>query len=108
MLNQLGIEQSEVPKMCLDLYKEYGTTMAGLKVKNSFYSNKTKPKPELTKTESFFKNSMTISLFVHRLWVTNSTTMSSMNTSMEDFPTRSSNLIQSSATSFSLCLTGKS
>ena len=32
MLNQLGIEESEVPKMCLDLYKEYGTTMAGLKV----------------------------------------------------------------------------
>lgn len=32
MLNQLGIEVSEVPKMCLDLYKEYGTTMAGLKV----------------------------------------------------------------------------
>lgn len=32
MLNQLGIEESEVPKLCLDLYKEYGTTMAGLKV----------------------------------------------------------------------------
>lgn len=32
MLNQLGIEESEVPKMCLDLYREHGTTMAGLKV----------------------------------------------------------------------------
>lgn len=32
MLNELGIEKSEVPKMCLDLYREYGTTMAGLKV----------------------------------------------------------------------------
>lgn len=53
MLNQLGIEESEVPKMCLDLYKEYGTTMAGLKVKKSFYSNQTKPKPELTKTEPY-------------------------------------------------------
>lgn len=31
MLNQLGIEESEVPKMCLDLYREHGTTMAGLK-----------------------------------------------------------------------------
>ncbi|KAL6657533.1 hypothetical protein ACP70R_005313 [Stipagrostis hirtigluma subsp. patula] len=32
MLNKLKIEESQVPKMCLDLYKEYGTTMAGLKV----------------------------------------------------------------------------
>ncbi|KAL6841926.1 hypothetical protein ACP4OV_028438 [Aristida adscensionis] len=31
MLNKLKIEESQVPKMCLDLYKEYGTTMAGLK-----------------------------------------------------------------------------
>uniref|UniRef100_A0A0E0AN58 Uncharacterized protein n=1 Tax=Oryza glumipatula TaxID=40148 RepID=A0A0E0AN58_9ORYZ len=32
MLNKLQIEESLVPKMCLDLYREYGTTMAGLKV----------------------------------------------------------------------------
>ncbi|KAL6657532.1 hypothetical protein ACP70R_005312 [Stipagrostis hirtigluma subsp. patula] len=32
MLHKLQIEESQVPKMCLDLYKEYGTTMAGLKV----------------------------------------------------------------------------
>ncbi|WOL04007.1 hypothetical protein Cni_G12728 [Canna indica] len=31
MLRHLQIEESQVPKMCLDLYKEYGTTMAGLK-----------------------------------------------------------------------------
>ncbi|KAJ1697723.1 hypothetical protein LUZ63_006235 [Rhynchospora breviuscula] len=31
MGHQLSIKESEVPKMCLDLYKEYGTTMAGLK-----------------------------------------------------------------------------
>eukprot|EP00262_Sarcandra_glabra_P019774 TRINITY_DN760_c0_g1_i1.p1 TRINITY_DN760_c0_g1~~TRINITY_DN760_c0_g1_i1.p1 ORF type:complete len:311 (+),score=75.38 TRINITY_DN760_c0_g1_i1:33-965(+) len=31
MLNTLQIEESEVPRMCLELYKEYGTTMAGLK-----------------------------------------------------------------------------
>jgi hypothetical protein len=31
MLNKLKIEEVQVPKMCLDLYKEYGTTMAGLK-----------------------------------------------------------------------------
>ncbi|KAK4749746.1 hypothetical protein SAY87_027195 [Trapa incisa] len=31
MLQNLGIEESEVPLMCLELYKEYGTTMAGLK-----------------------------------------------------------------------------
>lgn len=41
MLHHLNIEESEVPKMCLDLYREYGTTMAGLKVKKkdlSFFS----------------------------------------------------------------------
>ncbi|KAL6539008.1 hypothetical protein OROMI_025334 [Orobanche minor] len=31
MLHHLNIEGSEVPRMCLELYKEYGTTMAGLK-----------------------------------------------------------------------------
>lgn len=31
MLKHLHIEESLVPKMCLDFYKEYGTTMAGLK-----------------------------------------------------------------------------
>ncbi|KAF6163481.1 hypothetical protein GIB67_029330 [Kingdonia uniflora] len=31
MLKYLKIEESEVPGMCLDLYREYGTTMAGLK-----------------------------------------------------------------------------
>ncbi|KAL8129402.1 hypothetical protein V2J09_018557 [Rumex salicifolius] len=31
MLNRLHIVESQVPKMCLDLYKEHGTTMAGLK-----------------------------------------------------------------------------
>ncbi|CAI9104002.1 OLC1v1002604C1 [Oldenlandia corymbosa var. corymbosa] len=31
MLHQLGIEESQVPRMCLELYREYGTTMAGLK-----------------------------------------------------------------------------
>ncbi|KAL6954405.1 hypothetical protein U1Q18_040864, partial [Sarracenia purpurea var. burkii] len=31
MLQHLHIEENEVPRMCLDLYREYGTTMAGLK-----------------------------------------------------------------------------
>ncbi|XP_058083533.1 uncharacterized protein LOC131231386 [Magnolia sinica] len=31
MLHHLHIEESEVPRMCFELYKEYGTTMAGLK-----------------------------------------------------------------------------
>lgn len=31
MLHHLHIEESEVPSMCLELYKEHGTTMAGLK-----------------------------------------------------------------------------
>lgn len=33
MLKFLHIEESEVPRMCLELYREHGTTMAGLKVK---------------------------------------------------------------------------
>lgn len=32
MLNRMHIEESEVPRLCLELYKEHGTTMAGLKV----------------------------------------------------------------------------
>ncbi|XP_010544916.1 PREDICTED: uncharacterized protein C24B11.05 [Tarenaya hassleriana] len=39
MLNRLGIEETLVPKMCLDLYKEYGTTMAGLKVMGYEFDN---------------------------------------------------------------------
>nr|XP_016502506.1 PREDICTED: uncharacterized protein C24B11.05-like [Nicotiana tabacum] len=31
MLHYLDIEETEVPKMCLELYREHGTTMAGLK-----------------------------------------------------------------------------
>ncbi|PWA90825.1 haloacid dehalogenase-like hydrolase (HAD) superfamily protein [Artemisia annua] len=31
MRTYLNIEESEVPSMCLDLYREHGTTMAGLK-----------------------------------------------------------------------------
>ncbi|KAJ9544022.1 hypothetical protein OSB04_023729 [Centaurea solstitialis] len=31
MLTYLKIEESQVPDMCLDLYREHGTTMAGLK-----------------------------------------------------------------------------
>ncbi|XP_050388075.1 uncharacterized protein C24B11.05 [Argentina anserina] len=31
MLQHLDIEESEVPRVCLELYREYGTTMAGLK-----------------------------------------------------------------------------
>ncbi|RDX62274.1 hypothetical protein CR513_59411, partial [Mucuna pruriens] len=31
MLKHLHMEESEVPKICLDFYREYGTTMAGLK-----------------------------------------------------------------------------
>ncbi|KAK6142161.1 hypothetical protein DH2020_005216 [Rehmannia glutinosa] len=30
MINKLGIEEDKVPVMCAQLYKEYGTTMAGL------------------------------------------------------------------------------
>ncbi|KAL5538175.1 hypothetical protein UlMin_042799 [Ulmus minor] len=39
MLRYLHIEESQVPKMCLDLYKEYGTTMAGLKALGYEFDN---------------------------------------------------------------------
>ncbi|PIM97542.1 Haloacid dehalogenase-like hydrolase [Handroanthus impetiginosus] len=39
MLHQLHIEEIEVPRMCLDLYKEYGTTMAGLKALGYEFDN---------------------------------------------------------------------
>lgn len=32
MITKLGIEEDKVPVMCAQLYKEYGTTMAGLRV----------------------------------------------------------------------------
>lgn len=32
MSNHLHIDQELIPKLCLELYKEHGTTMAGLKV----------------------------------------------------------------------------
>ncbi|XP_008775418.2 uncharacterized protein LOC103695783 isoform X2 [Phoenix dactylifera] len=39
MLHHLRIEKSQVPRMCLDLYKEYGTTMAGLKALGFEFDN---------------------------------------------------------------------
>lgn len=33
MIEKLGIDETKVPEMCISLYKEYGTTMAGLRVK---------------------------------------------------------------------------
>ncbi|GAB4834889.1 hypothetical protein Ancab_033156 [Ancistrocladus abbreviatus] len=39
MLQQLHIEESEVPRMCLELYREYGTTMAGLKAIGFDFNN---------------------------------------------------------------------
>ena len=32
MITKLGIAEDKVPEMCVRLYKEYGTTMAGLRV----------------------------------------------------------------------------
>ncbi|KAJ6334801.1 hypothetical protein OIU77_024896 [Salix suchowensis] len=39
MLHQLQIEESEVPRMCLELYREHGTTMAGLKALGYEFNN---------------------------------------------------------------------
>lgn len=39
MLHQLHIEESEVPRMCLELYREHGTTMAGLKALGYEFDN---------------------------------------------------------------------
>lgn len=35
MVEKLGIDEAKVPEMCVSLYKEYGTTMAGLRVRLS-------------------------------------------------------------------------
>ncbi|KAF8401196.1 hypothetical protein HHK36_012127 [Tetracentron sinense] len=39
MIQHLQIDESEVPKMCLELYREYGTTMAGLKALGYQFDN---------------------------------------------------------------------
>ncbi|KEH43164.1 uncharacterized protein C24B11.05 isoform X1 [Medicago truncatula] len=39
MLEHLHIEESKVPKMCLDLYLEHGTTMAGMKALGYEFDN---------------------------------------------------------------------
>jgi len=39
MLQQLHMEEAQVPRMCLELYKEYGTTMAGLKALGYEFDN---------------------------------------------------------------------
>ncbi|KAJ7977765.1 Haloacid dehalogenase-like hydrolase (HAD) superfamily protein [Quillaja saponaria] len=39
MLEHLDIEESEVPRMCLELYREYGTTMTGLKALGYEFDN---------------------------------------------------------------------
>jgi len=39
MWHHLLIEESQIAKMCLDLYKEYGTTMAGLKALGYEFDN---------------------------------------------------------------------
>jgi hypothetical protein len=36
MCGHLQIEESQIAEMCLELYREYGTTMAGLKVQIVF------------------------------------------------------------------------
>ncbi|RWR95134.1 HAD-like domain-containing protein [Cinnamomum micranthum f. kanehirae] len=39
MMHHLKMERSEVPRMCLELYKEHGTTMAGLKALDYEFDN---------------------------------------------------------------------
>ncbi|KAK9699110.1 hypothetical protein RND81_08G153300 [Saponaria officinalis] len=39
MLKYLHIDEADVPTMCLELYKEYGTTMAGLKALGYEFDN---------------------------------------------------------------------
>ncbi|CAA6663676.1 unnamed protein product [Spirodela intermedia] len=51
MLNHLNIDRELIPKLCLELYKEHGTTMAGLKALGYEFDNdeyhKLKPDPVL-------------------------------------------------------------
>ena len=37
MRDHLQIEESQIAEMCLELYREYGTTMSGLKVQFVFF-----------------------------------------------------------------------
>lgn len=39
MLQHLHMDETEVPRMCLELYREYGTTMAGLKALGYEFDN---------------------------------------------------------------------
>ncbi|KAL0372654.1 UNVERIFIED_CONTAM: hypothetical protein Scaly_0947000 [Sesamum calycinum] len=39
MVHQLHMEESEVPRLCLELYRDYGTTMAGLKALGYEFDN---------------------------------------------------------------------
>ncbi|KAK4423527.1 hypothetical protein Salat_1935500 [Sesamum alatum] len=39
MLHHLDMEESEVPRLCLELYRDYGTTMAGLKALGYEFDN---------------------------------------------------------------------
>ncbi|XP_076960488.1 uncharacterized protein C24B11.05-like [Bidens hawaiensis] len=39
MVNKLDIEESKVPEMCVQLYKDYGTTMAGLRALGYEFDN---------------------------------------------------------------------
>lgn len=73
MLNHLHIEENLIPKLCLDLYKEHGTTMAGLKVQ-----------VKLESIEFLVSYLFHLLLLQSRLLVLDSTTMNFMLMSMGD------------------------
>lgn len=112
MLNKLRIEESQVPKMCLDLYREYGTTMAGLKVYTSLlYLSRydwTFVYSHLDCSSLCFIWSGFWIIMCCRFWGTISTTTTSMPASMERYRTRRWSLTRCSGSCCFPCRRGRS
>ena len=90
MSEHLEIEEDHVPRLCLELYREHGTTMAGLKAKRN---------PSLIFNIIYVKLCSFSEIFhgnvgSDRLWAMNLTMMSSMLMCMEDCLMTTSNRIQ--------------
>lgn len=118
MLQHLHIDENEVPKMCLDLYKEYGTTMAGLKVKivqltlclelqtSMFFLTLTLWSVNFIALQ-FTRQYVSQSSFSFRLLAMNLTMMNFILTFMENYHTRLWNPTCCWGTFYFLCLNAK-
>lgn len=76
MVNELNMDESKVPKICAQVYKDYGTTMAGLQVRFQVYT---------VKYVVYFKSSQLI-ILVCRLLAIILTMMSTIGTKFSYIP----------------------